>query len=74
MFWKQEVRVHSSAYNEIVLRTEIKGISMGWEERKIGEMQYFTDDSMRAVERKVWKDREAEEKGFDFGDDQSMLG
>lgn len=74
MFYKQQVRAHSSAYNEIVLRTEIESISYQGVVNKEMTIDYYTDDSMKAIKRKIYKDTEAESLNMDHGDDKSMLG
>ncbi len=36
--------------------------------------EYYTDDSLNLLKRKVFTDQEAMELGIDFGDDKSMNG
>ena len=60
MFYKQQVRAHSSNYNEIVMRTEVlsvnkQGVLAKFEEGGALDIEgYYTDDSMKEVKRKVY--------------------
>jgi hypothetical protein len=36
--------------------------------------EFYTDDSYKAIKRKVYSDTEAIQLGYDHGDDHSMIG
>ena len=69
MIYKQELRSYTSNYNEIVLRTNFETIN-GEE----GVYEFYTDDSMKAIKRKIYDSEEALILNFNIGDDSSMLG
>jgi hypothetical protein len=75
--YRQQLRAYTSAYNEVVFRTEINAIdnaglpSEGNTETSIG---YYTDDSIKALRRKIYQENVAVELGYDHGDDKSMHG
>jgi hypothetical protein len=37
-------------------------------------IDYYTDDSMKAIKRKIYTSEEAEVLNFNFGDDKTLLG
>ena len=38
------------------------------------DIAYYTDDSIKAIKRKIFEEKEAVELGLDNGDEKSMIG
>lgn len=76
-YLKQQLRSYSSSYNEIVYRSSIISIdNQGVQSTSPSgiDFDYYTDDSMKSIKRKVFSLNEAIEKRLDFGGERSLHG
>ncbi len=74
MHLKQTLRAYTSHYNELTLLTEFQGVSINsitdnkTQSRFMPTMEYYTDDSMKAIRRKIFTKDEAQRLSLTYSD------